>query len=90
MTNLEISVGLILVNSSGVWNEGYYSHDLSKRIFILLPRLFNSRRVPPLLNPISGVFPVSCLPEWYMVCVHFENLFIVLIKLFIMINRELN
>ena len=48
LANLIGSVGLILAKTSAM--RVTIPIDLSSRSFIPLPRFFNSRRVPPLLN----------------------------------------
>jgi len=48
MTNLRDSVGLILPKTSVMWVTILI--DLSTWSFTPLPRFFNTRRVPPLLN----------------------------------------
>ncbi len=55
LDNLKGSVGLILVKSSVMWVT--IPIDLSTRSFIPLPRFFNSRRVPPLLNQSLVLIP---------------------------------
>ena len=49
LTNIKGSVGLILDKVSTM--RVTIPIDLSTRPFIPLPRFFNSRRTPPLLNP---------------------------------------
>ncbi len=55
LVNLKDSVGLILAKSSVMWVT--IPIDLSTRSFIPLPRFFNSRRVPPLLNQWLVLIP---------------------------------
>jgi hypothetical protein len=55
LTNLKGSVGLILVKASPM--RVTIPIDLSTRSFIPLPRFFNSRRVPPLLNQSLVIIP---------------------------------
>ena len=55
LANLKDSVGLILAKTSAMWVT--IPIDLSTRSFIPLPRLFNSRRVPPLLNQSLVLIP---------------------------------
>ena len=55
LVNLKDSVGLILAKSSVMWVT--IPIDLSTRSFIPLPRFFNSRRVPPLLNQSLVLIP---------------------------------
>jgi hypothetical protein len=54
LDNLKDSVGLILAKASAI--RVTIPIDLSTRSFIPLPRFFNSRRVPPLLNQLSWLF----------------------------------
>ena len=49
------SVGLILAKTSAM--RVTIPIDLSTRPFIPLPRFFNSRRAPPLLNPSLVLIP---------------------------------
>jgi hypothetical protein len=53
--NLKGSVGLILVKTSVMWVT--IPIDLSTCPFIPLPRVLNSRRVPPLLNQSLVLIP---------------------------------
>ena len=55
LPNLEGSVGLILAKASAM--RVTIPIDLSTRPFIPLPRFFNSRRVPPLLNQSLVLIP---------------------------------
>ena len=55
LTNLKGSVGLILGKASAMWVT--IPIDLSTRTFRPLPRFFNSRRVPPLLNQSLVLIP---------------------------------
>jgi hypothetical protein len=55
LSNLKDSVGLILAKSSAMWVT--IPIDLSTRTFRPLPRFFNSRRVPPLLNQSLVLIP---------------------------------
>ncbi len=55
LANIKGSVGLILAKASGM--RVTIPIDLSTRPFIPLPRFFNSRRSPPLLNPSLVFFP---------------------------------
>ena len=55
LSNLKVSVGLILAKASEMMVTNPI--DLSTRSFIPLPRFFNSRRTPPLLNPSLVLFP---------------------------------
>jgi hypothetical protein len=55
LANLKDSVGLILSKASAM--RVTIPIDLSTRSFIPLPRFFNSRRVPPLLNQSLVLIP---------------------------------
>ena len=55
LTDLKGSVGVILVKTSTI--RVTIPIDLSTRSFIPLPRFFNSRRVPPLLNQSLVLIP---------------------------------
>ena len=55
LANLKGSVGLILGKASAM--RVTIPIDLSTRPFIPLPRFFNSRRVPPLLNQSLVLIP---------------------------------
>ncbi len=55
LANLKDFVGLILAKASGM--RVTIPIDLSTRSFIPIPRFFNSRRAPPLLNPSLVLFP---------------------------------
>ena len=55
LANLKGSVGLILAKASAM--RVTIPIDLSTRSFIPLPRFFNSRRVPPLLNQSLVLIP---------------------------------
>jgi hypothetical protein len=55
LAHLKGSVGLILDKASAMWVT--IPIDLSTRSFIPLPRFFNSRRVPPLLNQSLVLIP---------------------------------
>jgi hypothetical protein len=55
LANLKGSVGLILAKASAM--RVTIPIDLSTRPFIPLPRFFNSRRVPPLLNQSLVLIP---------------------------------
>jgi hypothetical protein len=55
LANLKGSVGLILAKASAM--RVTIPIDLSTRPFIPLPRFFNSRRVPPLLNKSLVLIP---------------------------------
>jgi hypothetical protein len=55
VANLNSSVGLILAKASAT--RVTIPIDLPTRWFIPLPRFFNSRRAPPLLNPSLVLFP---------------------------------
>jgi hypothetical protein len=55
LANLKDSVGLILSKTSAM--RVTIPIDLSTRSFIPLPRFFNSRRVPPLLNQSLVLIP---------------------------------
>ncbi len=52
---LKGSVGLIIAKASAMWVT--IPIELSTRPFIPLPRFFNSRRVPPLLNQSLVLIP---------------------------------
>ena len=54
LAKLKGSVGLIFTKASAM--RVTIPIDLSTRPFIPLPRFFNSRRVPPLLNPSLVLF----------------------------------
>jgi hypothetical protein len=55
LVNLKGSVGLSLAKASAMWVT--IPIDLSTRSFMPLPRFFNSRRVPPLLNQSLVLIP---------------------------------
>ena len=55
LANLKGSVDLILSKTSAMWVT--IPIDLSTRSFIPLPRFFNFRRVPPILNQSLVLIP---------------------------------
>ncbi len=81
LANLKGSVGSILTKASAI--RVTIPIDLSTWSFIPLPRFFNSRRVPPLLNQSVVLIPQH-LPKRHMMCVMFKALPAYCASLFIM------